>query len=144
MNNNNHKIEYWDSRLSGKKKLSVDGKVLTLTKEMDNFYYTFKIGEYNCSVTQNEDEKPKFTMNNRDFQDIIQDERTGKLDKERQKYKKNKQKEEIKNNIKYNDEKYVEGNDGEIYDLEEQRRRLEEFERKKEKVKEEKNIKNKN
>ena len=150
-NNKNHKVEYWDSRLSGKKKLAVDGKVLTLLKDSDNFYYNFKIDEYIFIVMQAEDEKPRLTINNRDFNDLIQDERTGKLQKEKENYYKNKSK---KNNIqsetdyykralKYNGENYVEGNDGEIYDIEEQRRRLEEFEIKKQKENEEKNKKNK-
>ena len=153
MNNYNHKVDYWDSRLSGKKKLAVDGKVLSLTKDLDNYIFNFKIGEYNCIVIQNEDQKPIFKINNRDFNDLIQDERTGKLNKEREKHSKNRKPEPKRINgssesdyyqraLKYNGENYVEGNDGEIYDIEEQRRRLEEFERKKEKENEEKNKKN--
>ena len=153
MNNYNHKVDYWDSRLSGKKKLAVDGKVLSLTKDLDNYIFNFKIGEYNCIVIQNEDQKPIFKINNRDFNDLIQDERTGKLNKEREKHSKNRKPESKRINgssesdyyqraLKYNGENYVEGNDGEIYDIEEQRRRLEEFERKKEKENEEKNKKN--
>ncbi len=46
MNGVNHKVEYWDSRISGKKKLAVDGKVLTLAKDADNFTFHFKIGEF--------------------------------------------------------------------------------------------------
>ena len=121
---------------------------------MDNFYFNFKLGEYNFLVIQNEDEKPKLTINNRDFNDILKDERTGKLDKDKQNYlKTSKNEPKRKNNsseseyykraLKYNGENYVEGNDGEIYDIEEQRRRLEEFERKKQKENEEKKKKNK-
>ena len=121
---------------------------------MDNFYFNFKLGEYNFLVIQNEDEKPKLTINNRDFNDILKDERTGKLDKDKQNYLKTSKNEPKRNNnsseseyykraLKYNGENYVEGNDGEIYDLEEQRRRLEEFERKKQKENEEKKKKNK-
>jgi len=150
-NNRNHKVEYWDSRLSGKKKLAVDGKVLTLLKESDNFYYNFKIDEYIFIVMQAEDEKPRLTINNRDFNDLIEDERTGRLQKEKENYIKTKTKktnnqsesEYYKRAMKYNGENYVEGNDGEIYDIEEQRRRLEEFEKKKQKENEEKNRKNK-
>mgnify|MGYP006873129223 CR=1 FL=1 len=127
---------------------------MILTKEMDNFYFNFKLGEYNFLVIQNEDEKPKLTINNRDFNDILKDERTGKLDKDKQNYLKTSKNEPKRNNnsseseyykraLKYNGENYVEGNDGEIYDLEEQRRRLEEFERKKQKENEEKKKKNK-
>ena len=154
MNGVNHKVEYWDSRISGKKKLAVDGKVLTLAKDADNFTFHFKIGEYFFVVLQNEDEKPKLLINNRDFNVILKDERTGKLQKENENYNKNK-KSEIKKNIgtsetdyykralKYNGDNYVEGNDGEIYDIEEQRKRLEEFEKKKEKENEEKKRRNK-
>ena len=121
---------------------------------MDNFYFNFKLGEYNFLVIQNEDEKPKLTINNRDFNDILKDERTGKLDRDKQNYLKTSKNEPKRNNnsseseyykraLKYNGENYVEGNDGEIYDLEEQRRRLEEFERKKQKENEEKKKKNK-
>ena len=119
---------------------------------MDNFIFNFKIGEYNCIVIQNEDQKPIFKINNRNFNDLLQDERTGKLNKEKEKYSKNKKQESKRINgssesdyyqraLKYNGENYVEGNDGEIYDIEEQRRRLEEFEKKKEKENEEKNRK---
>ena len=150
-NNRNHKVEYWDSRLSGKKKLAVDGKVLTLLKDSDNFYFNFKIDEYIFIVMQAEDEKPRLTINNRDFNDLIEDERTGKLQREKENYNKTKAKksntqsesEYYKRAMKYNGENYVEGNDGEIYDIEEQRKRLEEFERKKQKENEEKNKKNK-
>ena len=121
---------------------------------MDNFYFNFKLGEYNFLVIQNEDEKPKLTINNRDFNDILKDERTGKLDRDKQNYLKTSKNEPKRNNnsseseyykraLKYNGENYVEGNDGEIYDIEEQRRRLEEFERKKQKENEEKKKKNK-
>ena len=121
---------------------------------MDNFYFNFKLGEYNFLVIQNEDEKPKLTINNRDFNDILKDERTGKLDRDKQNYLKASKNEPKRNNnfseseyykraLKYNGENYVEGNDGEIYDIEEQRRRLEEFERKKQKENEEKKKKNK-
>ena len=122
---------------------------------MDNFIFNFKIGEYNCIVIQNEDEKPSLKINNRDFNDILQDERTGRLNKEREKYLKNKRNDSKKINgssesdynkraLQYIGENYVEGTDGEIYDIEEQRKRLEEFEKKKKKQNEEKSKKNKN
>ena len=128
---------------------------MILTKEVDNFCQNFKIGEYYCIVLQDEDQKPLLKINNRDFNDIMKDERTGKLEKERDKYAKNKkndfkringtsESDYYKRALKYNGENYVEGTDGEIYDIEEQRRRLEEFEKKKEKENEEKNKRNKN
>ena len=65
---------------------------MILTKEVDNFCQNFKIGEYYCIVLQDEDQKPLLKINNRDFNDIMKDERTGKLEKERDKYAKNKKK----------------------------------------------------
>ena len=77
------------------------------------------------------------------------------MHKERENYNNQKSKKEIKKNkepeddyykraLKYNGDNYVEGNDGEIYDIEEQRKRLEEFEKKKEKENAEKNRKKQN
>ena len=155
MNNTNHKVEYWDSRLSGKKKLALDDKVISMTEDVDNYVFAFKISSYNFIVQQKEDEKPRLTINNRDFNELIKDERSGKLHKERENYNNQKSKKEIKKNkepeddyykraLKYNGDNYVEGNDGEIYDIEEQRKRLEEFEKKKEKENAEKNRKKQN
>ena len=98
------------------------------------------------SIIQSEDEKPRLTINNRDFNDLLQDERTGKLQKDRQNYNKNKTRKNnpqsesesdyYKRALKYNGDNYFEGGEDEAYDIEEQRKRLEEFERKKKKEQE--------
>ena len=74
---------------------------------------------------------------------LLKDERSGKLKKEKDEYLKKKEKEKKKNNsnnnktddyykraMKYNGENYVEGEE-DLYNIEEQRKRLEEFEKKK-------------
>ena len=135
-----HRIEFWDSRISGKKKLSLDNNVIKTAKDIDNFYYIFKIETYNFSLIQKNDDKYEIKINNRNFTDLMAEERNGKLQREKEEYFKKKEKEKKKNNhkneddyykraMKYNGDNYFEGD--EIYDIEEQRKRLEEFEKKK-------------
>jgi hypothetical protein len=136
-----HKIEFWDSKLSGKKKLAFDSKVLSETKDGDNYSYSFKISGYIIRITQKTEDKFELKINDKNFMDLLKDERSGKLQKEREDYLKKKEKEKKKNRneddyykraMKYNGENYVEGEE-DMYNIEEQRRRLEEFERKKNK-----------
>ena len=127
-----HKIEFWDSRLSGKKKLSLDDNKLIMTKDKDFFYYQFKIGNYTFNLNHY-DTDTELLINDKKFKELMKEERSGILDKEKQDYlrkQKNKNKEQ---------NKYVLAGEN-IYDIKEQKRLLEEFERKKKKEKE--NIKN--
>ena len=127
-----HKIEFWDSRLSGKKKLSLDENQLIFKKDQEYFYHQFKIGEYTFSLNHY-DTNTELLVNNKNFKDLMKEERSGVLDKEKQKYlRKHKNKESYNNN------------DENIYDIDinEQKRILEEFERKKRKEKEKENIQN--
>jgi hypothetical protein len=138
-----HRIDFWDSRISGKKKLALDGNELKKAKDIDNFYYPFIIDGYNFTIIQKSDEKFEIQINNRNFTDLLKDERIGKLQRDKEEYYKKKGKENKKNNyknkneddyykraMKYNGEDYFEGEE-EMYDIEEQRKRLEEFEKKK-------------
>ena len=127
-----HKIEFWDSRLSGKKKLSLDENQLIFKKDQEYFYHQFKIGEYTFSLNHY-DTNTELLVNNKNFKDLMKEERSGILDKEKQKYlRKHKNKESYNNN------------DENIYDIDinEQKKILEEFERKKRKEKEKENIQN--
>ena len=142
---NSHRIDFWDSRISGKKKLALDGHELKKAKDTDNFYYLFKIDGYNFCIVQKSDEKFEIRINNRDFSELLRDERIGKLQREKEEYYKKKERENKKSNnynnknknddyykraMKYNGEGYFEGEE-EMYDIEAQRKRLEEFEKKK-------------
>mgnify|MGYP006873115054 CR=1 FL=1 len=139
-----HQIDFWDSRISGKKKLSLDGKIIHFMKECQEHYkFSFKVDEYNFTIKQITDEKFKMEINNKDFMDLMKEERTGEFQRKKKEYLSSKEKEKKKNNnteddyyrktIKYNGENYFEGEE-DMYDIEEQRKRLEEFERKKKKI----------
>ena len=135
-----HKIQFWDSKISGKKKLALDNNELRLVKDNDHFNYTFQLAGYSFNVIQRSEDKFELRINDKNFLEIMKDERTGKLNKEKTECLKKKDKENIKKNnneddyykraMKYNGENYVEGED-DIYNIEEQRKRLEEFEKKK-------------
>ena len=136
-----HKIEFWDSKLSGKKKLAVDGKILSMTKDNDHYCYIFKLSGYNFNITQKTEDKFELKINNKNYMELLKDERSGKLQKEKEDFLKKKEKEKRKNKpdddyykraMKYNGENYFEGEE-DMYNIEEQRKRLEEFERKKNK-----------
>ena len=122
-----HKIEFWDSRISGKKKLCLDDNQIGFSKEKDFFYFQFKIGEYTFNLNHY-DTNTELLINNKKFKDLMKEERSGILDKEKQNYLRN----QINNNE--NNNYFLAGDN--IYDIKEQKRLLEEFERKKKKEKE--------
>ena len=124
----------------------MDDVVIKTAKDTDNFNHIFKIEGYNFCIFQKSDDKYELRINDRIFTDLIREERSGLLHREKEEYLKKKQKEKRKSNnhkhnhdeddyykraMKYNGENYFEGE--EMYDIEEQRKRLEEFEKKKSK-----------
>ena len=119
-----HKIEFWDSRISGKKKLSLDNNQLILTKDNDYFFYEFKIGRYHFTLSHL-DSNTALSINGKIFNDLMREERSGLLNKEK--------KNNIEENNKLNQQNiYLDG----VYDIAQQRALLEEFEKKKMKEKE--------
>lgn len=140
-----HRINFWDSRISGKKKLSIDDKILDFKEECEHYKYTFKIEDYTFTLKQIGDDKFKLDINSKDFMDLMKEERAGVFQRKKNEYLGSKEKEKKKNNfnnreddyykraMKYNGENYFEGEE-DMYDIEEQRKRLEEFERKKKKI----------
>ena len=119
-----HKIEFWDSRISGKKKLSLDNNQLILTKDNDYFFYEFKIGRYYFTLSHL-DSNTALSINGKLFNDLMREERSGLLNKEK--------KNNIEENNKLNQQNiYLDG----VYDIAQQRALLEEFEKKKMKEKE--------
>ena len=105
-----HKIEFWDSRVSGKKKLSVDENVIV---ENNNscavFNYSFQLDSYYFNLVQLKDDDYDIRINNNYFQDIIKYEQSGELEKSK---KQRKQREDdkvfdcqtINNTIKLDDD----------------------------------------
>ena len=124
-------MEFWDSRLSGKKKLSLDENQLILVKDQEHFYHQFKIGDYTFSLNHY-DTNTELLINDKNFKQLMKEERSGILDKEKQKHLRKQNHKDIYNNKDY------ELSDENIYDIDikEQKRILEEFERKKKKEKE--------
>ena len=124
-------MEFWDSRLSGKKKLSLDENQLILVKDQEHFYHQFKIGDYTFSLNHY-DTNTELLINDKNFKQLMKEERSGILDKEKQKHLRKQNHKDIYNNKDY------ELSDENIYDVDikEQKRILEEFERKKKKKKE--------
>jgi len=124
-------VEFWDSRLSGKKKLSLDENQLILVKDQEHFYHQFKIGDYTFSLNHY-DTNTELLINDKNFKQLMKEERSGILDKEKQKHLRKQNHKDIYNNKDY------ELSDENIYDVDikEQKRILEEFERKKKKEKE--------
>ena len=114
--------------------------MLKLVKDTDNFHYEFKISDFIFILYQKSEDKFELKINNKLFADLIKEERTGKLDKEREEALKKKNKENkrehqneddyYKRAMKYNGDNYAEG-DEDFYNVEQQRIMLEEFERKK-------------
>ena len=98
-----HKIEFWDSKISNKKKVTVDAKELLNNKsESKNFSYSFKIDKHFFSILHNNDEF-ELRIDNRSFLEILSDERCGKLSK-----KKEKEKEKKEDNSDDDDKNYKE------------------------------------
>ena len=124
----------------------MDNNVIKTVKDTDNFYYIFKIDGYNFSIVQINDDKYEIKINNKNFSDLIKEERNGKLQREKEEYLKKKDKDKRKNNHKndYNYSKRVE--DDELYeDIELQKKLFEEFEKKKQdKIRENERINNEN
>ena len=94
----------------------MDNNVIKTVKDTDNFYYIFKIDGYNFSIVQINDDKYEIKINNKNFSDLIKEERNGKLQREKEEYLKKKDKDKRKNNHKndYNYSKRVE--DDELYE----------------------------
>ena len=103
---------------------------------------TFKINDYTLNLTHKDDSKPILKINSQNFADLMRKEMDGELNKDKEEQEVNKEEKNQKSNnkrdnddyfkraLKYNGEDYFEGNQNEIYDIEEQKRILKEFEKK--------------
>ena len=79
---NYNKIEFWDSRISGKKKIAVNGEVIV---ENNNscaiFNYSFQLDSYFFNLVQLNDTDYDLKINNNFFHDIVNYEISGDLKK---------------------------------------------------------------
>ena len=77
-----YKVEFWDSKLSGKKKLAINSNVIT---EIENncaiFNYSFQLDSYFFNLVQLTDTEYDLKINNIFFKEIINYEISGELKK---------------------------------------------------------------
>ena len=81
-----HRVNFWDSRISGKKKLGLDENILDFKEECEHYKYSFKIEEYNFTLKQISDEKFKLEINSKDFMDLMKEERAGEFQRKKKEY----------------------------------------------------------
>ena len=84
-----HKVQLWDSRLSGKKKLAVDEDVIV---ENNNsiavFNYSFQLDSYYFNLVQLSDSEYDLKINDIFFKEIMIAEESGELKKNKKNIKK--------------------------------------------------------
>ena len=61
----------------------MDNKELKFATDTDHFYFSFQLAGYTFIVIQRSEDKFDLRINDRNFMDIMKDERTGKLNKEK-------------------------------------------------------------
>ncbi len=81
-------MEFYNSKLSGKKKLCLDDKQLVLydKKQITYFRHSFKIDNILFEVLQTDDDNFELRIDNRKFVSIWNDERNGKLKRIKEEY----------------------------------------------------------
>ena len=138
LNKKYHKIEFYDSRISDKKKIVLDGSVLFYDKDDSEFFsYKFSLAGYKFDLCAVSEDKYDIKINNRRFKQLMSDERNGKLDKAREarEARENEQKEIDEYNrraMEYNGSNYYEGMEYQIMEKERERERQRERERERE------------
>jgi hypothetical protein len=65
-----HKIELFDSRISGKKKVLKDGLILLQTEDDTAFIKSFDVGKHNCTLIQH-GEKYELRIDNQSFNHLM-------------------------------------------------------------------------
>ena len=68
INDSNHKIELFHSKVSGKKKLCLNAQVLNEDKSYSaNFTYSFKLEKHYCNVVQIDADNFELRIDNKQF-----------------------------------------------------------------------------
>ena len=89
LNNFSHVLEFWDSKLSGKKKVALDSRVIYFTQfDGDFFTLNFSIGNNFLNIKQYGEDKYNLYIDGNRFKDLMIQEKY-----ERQKYLQDKEKE---------------------------------------------------
>ena len=80
-----HKLEFWDSKLSGKKKFSCDSRVVVYNQYEDDIYfsYSFHLGYTTIKVVQTGEDIFEVFIDGYRFRDLMQQEKTQKKNKQK-------------------------------------------------------------
>ena len=142
LNKKSHRIEFFDSRLSDKKKITLDGSVLFYDKDDSEFFsYKFSLAGCKFELCKISEDRYDIKINGKRFKQLMSDERNGKLDKAREmrEQRENEQKEIDEYNrraMEYNGSNYYEGMEYKIMEKERERERQKERERQRQRERE--------
>ena len=83
MNGQYHKMEFWDSKLSGKKKFALDSRIIYFKQFDDDVFFVFKfmIGFNTITINQIGEDAFDVRFDGRRFKDLVAQERRGTLQK---------------------------------------------------------------
>ena len=143
LNKKSHKIEFYDSRLSDKKKITLDGSVLYYDKDDSEFFsYKFSLSGSKFELCKINEDRYDIKINGKRFKQLMSDERNGKLDKAREErqQRENEQKEIDEYNrraMEYNGSNYYEGMEYKIMEKEREKERERERQRQRQREMEE-------
>ena len=85
LNNKYHKVEFYDSRLSYKRKILLDSSVLFYEKDDSEFFvYKFTLAGHKFEIGQVNLDKYDIRIDGVRFQQLMSDERNGEFEKEEQ------------------------------------------------------------
>ena len=86
-------VEFWDSKISGKKKLAVDSKILALDDSGSDFFKcTFSIAPHILKITQKDEDRFYLTIDQYSFLALMAEERNGTLKQLQEKLNENENK----------------------------------------------------
>lgn len=77
------KVELFHSKVSGKKKLVLDGKVIMEDESFSaDFSYSFKVEKLRCKLVQHSSKKFELTINSKLYNSLMEDEKNQGYDQE--------------------------------------------------------------
>ena len=123
LNGYSYVVEFWDSKLSGKKKIAVNSKIIYFDEQHADilFYVNFKIGYNVLTIRQYAEDRFDLFVDGNRFNELMIQERYEKKasmrQKEKEKQKKKKTEEEYyRRALKYNGNDYYEGKEKALLD----------------------------
>ena len=128
LKNIHHKVEFWDSKMSGKKKVAVDDEVIVESNpNCAIFNYSFKLDSYYINLIQLTDDKYDLKINNNLYSDIMEYELSGRLKKDKEEKEKHRDLPNEKNidiNFKYDENEQYKRNIKHLNKIEKKRKKI--------------------